>query len=127
MTVVEDNEAKKSDYRKFKIHTSTNDDNASLQEMISRRLKHEEWPLPNLIVVDGGQAQLNTATKKLREFNLEIPIVGVVKDEHHRPREIIGDEKMRHEHERGILLANSEAHRFAVLYHRLLRRKPLKR
>lgn len=127
MTVVEDNEAKKSDYRKFKIHTSTNDDNASLQEMISRRLKHEEWPLPNLIVVDGGQAQLNTATKKLREFNLEIPIVGVVKDEHHRPREIIGDEKMRHEHERGILLANSEAHRFAILYHRLLRRKPLKR
>ena len=123
MVVVENNEVKKSDYRKFKIRTSTNDDNASLREMLSRRFSHTEWPVPQLIVVDGGKAQLNTAEKALSEWGLSIPVVGVVKDEHHRPRAIIGDVRGRKDHERAILLANSEAHRFAITYHRTLRGK----
>ncbi len=121
MVVLEDGEVKKSDYRKFKIKTSTNDDNASLREMLRRRLEHKEWPIPNLIVVDGGRAQVNTAEKVLAERGLKIPIVGVVKDEHHRAREIIGDKTACTTHERAILLANSEAHRFAIVYHRKLR------
>lgn len=123
MVVVENNEVKKSDYRKFKIRTSTNDDNASLREILTRRFSHTEWPMPQLIVVDGGKAQLNTAEKALNEWGLKIPVVGVVKDEHHRPREIIGDRDSRSTHERAILLANSEAHRFAITYHRTLRGK----
>ncbi|MDD5152770.1 MAG: hypothetical protein PHS95_02080 [Candidatus Pacebacteria bacterium] len=123
MVVMEDGEAKKSDYRKFKISTSTNDDNASLHEILSRRFSHNEWPMPKLIVVDGGKAQVNTAEKALAEWGITIPVVGVVKDEHHKAREIIGDKNLKVTHERAIVLANSEAHRFAIGYHRDLRRK----
>ncbi len=147
MVVLEDGEVKKSDYRKFKIKTSTNnsvlygsayvphgaDDNASLRELLSRRFGHTEWPMPNLIVVDGGKAQVNTAEKVLAESGLVIPVVGVVKDEHHKAREIIGENTKGHPrvtlgipNERAILLANSEAHRFAIAYHRQLRGKILK-
>lgn len=123
MVALEDNEPKKSDYRKFKIRTSTNDDNASLREILERRFEHAEWPMPKLIVVDGGNAQVNTAEKALKEWGIAIPVVGVVKNERHRPREIIGDASARKNHERAILLANNEAHRFAIAYHRTLRGK----
>ncbi len=134
MVVLEDGEVKKSDYRKFKIKTSTNDDNASLREILSRRFGHAEWPMPNLIVVDGGKAQVNTAEKVLTERSLKIPVVGVVKDEHHRAREIISTAHAKVRplgsprsdlcvSEHLILLANSEAHRFAIAYHRTLRGK----
>ncbi|MEK7538406.1 MAG: GIY-YIG nuclease family protein [Patescibacteria group bacterium] len=126
MVVLEDGEPNKNAYRKFKIRTSTNDDNASLHEILERRFGHPEWLLPSLIVVDGGKAQVATAERALKEWGNVIPVVGVVKDEHHRAREILGDAKIRVAHERAILLANSEAHRFAIAYHRTLRRKPLK-
>jgi len=137
MVVLENGEAKKSDYRKFKIKTSTNDDNASLREMLERRFAHTEWPMPKLIVVDGGKAQVNTARKSLAEWGLGIPIVGVVKDEFHRPREILygkrsdlknlGSRSVLGVSERAILLANSEAHRFSIAYHRTVRSKTMKR
>ncbi|OHA83974.1 MAG: hypothetical protein A2481_03420, partial [Candidatus Yonathbacteria bacterium RIFOXYC2_FULL_47_9] len=127
MVVLEDGEVKKSDYRKFKIKEATNDDNAALREMLERRFSHTEWPMPKLIVVDGGKAQVNTAQKALTEWGLGIPVVGVVKDEHHRPREIIGDARARTAHDRAILVANSEAHRFAITYHRTVRGKTMKR
>lgn len=123
MVVVEDNEPKKSDYRKFKIKTSTNDDNASLREILERRFNHSEWPMPKLIVVDGGKAQVNTAKRALKECGIAVPIVGVVKDEHHRPKGFLGDKAIVESRNRAILLANSEAHRFAINYHRNLRGK----
>ena len=123
MVVVEDNEPKKSDYRKFKIRTSTNDDNASLREILERRFAHAEWPMPKLIVVDGGIAQVNTAERALKEYGIAIPVVGVVKDERHKPKNIIGDKAVASAHDRAILLANSEAHRFAVGFHRKIRGK----
>lgn len=123
MVVLEDNEPKKSDYRKFKIKTSTNDDNASLREMLERRFNHTEWSMPKLIVVDGGKAQVNTAEKTLKEWGIQIPVVGVVKDERHKPKGFIGNEIIVQERDRVILLANSEAHRFAIGFHRQLRGK----
>ncbi|MDO8604868.1 MAG: GIY-YIG nuclease family protein [bacterium] len=123
MVVLEDNEPKKSDYRKFKIHTSKNDDNASLREVLERRFNHSEWPMPKLIVVDGGTAQVNTAEKALKEWGIMIPVVGVVKDEHHKPKGFLGDKTLIKTHDRAILLANSEAHRFAIGFHRQLRGK----
>lgn len=127
MVVVEQGEAVKNAYRKFKIRTSKNDDNASLYEMLTRRFAHTEWPFPSLIVVDGGKAQVSTARRVLEEQGIVIPVVGVVKDEHHKAREVVGDATMRATEERAILLANSEAHRFAITYHRTLRGKFLKR
>lgn len=123
MVVVEDNEPKKSDYRKFKIKTSANDDNASLREILERRFNHPEWPMPKLIVVDGGKAQVNTAEKALKEWGIGIPVVGVVKDEHHKPKGFLGDKTVIESRDRSILLANSEAHRFAIGFHRQLRDK----
>lgn len=116
MTVVENGEMKSSDYRKFKLSKEQNDDVGSLREVLERRLGHDEWPLPNLIAVDGGKGQVNVAKKVLAERLLAIPVVGVVKDERHRPREIIGDKAFKISREKEILLANSEAHRFAIGY-----------
>jgi len=123
MVVVEDNEPKKSEYRKFKIKTSTNDDNASLREILERRFNHPEWPMPKLIVVDGGKAQVNTAEKAIREWGIRIPVVGVVKDDRHKPKGFLGDKAVVETRDRAILLANSEAHRFAIGFHIQLRGK----
>jgi len=124
MVVIEGREVKKSDYRKFKIKNSKKgDDTGALKEVITRRLGHNEWQLPTLIVVDGGVAQKNTALKVLKEYGYQIPVVSVVKDERHRPREILGEKRFRIKYEKEILLVNSEAHRFAVQYHRKLRSK----
>ena len=124
MVVVDDREINKSEYRKFKIKSFVGvDDTRALREILERRLAHSEWQYPELIVVDGGKAQVNIAEKVLKESGIEIPVVGVVKDERHRPREILGDMRLRRTHEEEILLANSEAHRFAIKYHRFRRSK----
>lgn len=124
MTVVEDGEVNKSEYRKFIIRGVDGiNDTLALKEVLTRRLKHNEWRLPNLIVVDGGIAQKNAADNILKEYGISIPIFSVVKDERHRPREILGDKISRTKHENEILLANNEAHRFAITAHRSRRRK----
>ena len=123
MTVVEGGLAQKSEYRKFKIQTAkAGDDPGALREILSRRLGHNEWPLPRVIAVDGATAQINAAQKVLLELGVGIPVVGVVKDEKHRPREIRGTKETIAGRERDILLANAEAHRFAIGYHRKKRR-----
>ncbi len=124
MTVVEDGAAITDEYRKFRIRTAKpGDDAGALQEILSRRLTHTEWKPPRLIVVDGGSAQMNAAKKALAECGMQIPVVGVVKDEKHRPRSIQGDRAHIAGRERDILLANAEAHRFAIGYHRARSRK----
>lgn len=123
MTVVEDGQVAQSEYRKFKIKINPGiDDTGALREILTRRLGHIEWPMPNLIVVDGAQAQINVVSKVLKEKGLNIDIVSVVKDDHHKAREILGDKTTTQKHSRAILLANSEAHRFAIGFHRKLRR-----
>jgi len=125
MTVVNDGEVDKSQYRKFKIRADKNDDIKNLKELISRRLEHPEWRFPNLVVVDGGKAQLNAAKSLLEKSGLDfVKVVSVVKDERHKAREILPKSKILNpKSERAILLANAEAHRFAINYHRLLRSK----
>jgi excinuclease ABC subunit C len=123
MTVVQDGEINKSEYRKFKINKSVQDDIAGLKEILERRLAHKEWILPQIIVVDGGKAQIKIARKILKNNNLEIPVLSVVKDEHHKPRAVLGDKIISQKYSDSILLANSEAHRFAINYHKNLRNK----
>jgi excinuclease UvrABC nuclease subunit len=126
MTVVEGGLANKMEYRKFILRDSKGgDDPGSLKEILSRRLGHNEWPMPKLIVVDGHTAQMNAAKRVLDQYGLKIPVVGVVKDEKHRPRSIAGDRDTIKDRERDILLANAEAHRFAISYHRKKTRKNL--
>lgn len=125
MTVVRDGQLVKDAYRKFKINTSTNDDVASLKEVLSRRLEHPEWPLPRVFVVDGGTAQLRVAQRVLKTAGVVIPIVGVVKNDAHKADHLIGDSRAIKAYEHDILLANAEAHRFAITWHRKRRERRL--
>ncbi|MSU44661.1 hypothetical protein EXS45_00545 [Candidatus Nomurabacteria bacterium] len=124
MTVVEDGEVVKSEYKKFKIKTQTGaNDTGALKEILERRLAHTEWPYPSLVVVDGGIAQLNAANVVLKGLEVDIPVVSVVKDERHKPKAINGKEEIVKINKGAILLANSEAHRFAIAYHKKMRNK----
>jgi len=124
MTVVDKGKADRSEYRKFKINNfSKSNDTGALKEVLERRLKHSEWPNPQLIVVDGSTAQKNTAERVLTSFKMSIPVVGVVKDSRHKPVRIIGSKKLIETNKFEILLANSESHRFAISYHRNKRKQ----
>ena len=121
MVVIEDGLPKKSDYRKFAIKTLCRGDTDALKEVLERRLADSEWPLPRLFVVDGGVGQFKAFSSVLENTAIEIPVVAVVKNERHQPKEILGDKKIARANERDIILANSEAHRFAIAYHKKLR------
>jgi excinuclease ABC subunit C len=88
---------------------------------LERRLEHTEWDLPKIIVVDGGKAQKNIMEKVLDDAGVRIPVVSVVKDERHKPKEILGEKSIREMYEKQIILANSESHRFALSFHRKAR------
>jgi len=119
MTVVEGGEPKPSKYRKFKIKSLEKaNDPAALKEMLSRRLQHIEWGMPQLIVVDGAAAQKNVVEKVLKNYNLMIPVVAVVKNDKHKPERIIAPKSVLDKFELDILLANAESHRFAISFHR---------
>ncbi|CAN5695909.1 excinuclease ABC subunit UvrC [soil metagenome] len=129
MVAIENSMPLKSDYRMFKIQglggKSTNDDIASLREILSRRLGHSEWPLPKAFVIDGGKTHKKAAEALLKEVGIGIPVVAVVKDERHRPREVLGGLRA------GItdadaVLANSEAHRFSLARHRAARTRQMR-
>lgn len=124
MTVVEDGLAHKKEYRSFRIRgaggKSQNDDIASLKEILSRRLGHPEWPMPKAFIVDGGKTHKKAAETLLAELGIGIPVIAVVKDEKHRPREVIGAFRAGIT-EADAVLANAEAHRFAVSLHRKAR------
>lgn len=122
MTAVSDGALDKNKYRKFRLRLPHGgDDLAALIEVLRRRFSHREWAFPDLVVVDGGVTQKNTAEKVLHEFKVDIPVAAVVKDEHHKARHILGEQRIVHDYHREILLANAESHRFAIRYHRRLR------
>src|SRR3989344_6112242 len=79
--------------------------------------------LVNLIVVDGGTAQINVTKSILALLNIDVPVVSVLKDERHKPKDILGNKNFAVKYKREILLANSEAHRFAIAYHKNVRAK----
>jgi excinuclease ABC subunit C len=123
MVSVKEGEPDKDMYRKFKIkEAGAGDDSACLREILERRLRRGEWELPDLIVVDGGVIQRNAALFVLEKMNLNIPVVGVVKDDRHKPKEIIGDLQLKEKYKKEILLANAEAHRFAVEFQKKRRK-----
>jgi excinuclease UvrABC nuclease subunit len=124
MTVVRGSTAWKDGYRMFKIKTvDGSNDPAALREVLTRRLNHPEWGMPDLIVVDGNKVQIQVAEEVLRSVKLDIPIVSVVKDDRHKARAILGDPKIVEGKKNAILLANAEAHRFAIDYHKKTRAK----
>ncbi len=124
MVVIEDGIPEKDEYRKFNIKTVKGaNDPASLKEMFLRRLGHTEWQYPGIIVVDGNEIQLNVVEQALKALKITIPVVAVVKDEKHKASKILGDRNLILSYRDQILLANSEAHRFAIAFHRQKRGK----
>ncbi len=121
MVVVEDGELNKSQYRKFKIKIDKNNDVGNLKEVLERRFNHAEWKFPNVVVVDGGMAQINVAKRIIGDRKTKV--VSVVKDSKHKAREIYPIGSSSVVDTKAILLANAEAHRFALSYHRRLRGK----
>jgi excinuclease ABC subunit C len=128
MVVFEKAAPAKNLYRKFKTKIEGKpNDYAMLKEVLQRRLKHQEWSLPDLILIDGGKGQLSAALKILQKFKKNIPVVSLAK----KRNELYLPNKKN-----PILLKNlppsifqtliqvrDEAHRFAISYHRQLRIK----
>jgi excinuclease ABC subunit C len=112
----------KSEYRRFRIRTVVGaDDVAMLKEVLRRRFRHS-WPLPDLVLIDGGRGQVNAAKSVLAEFGLKIPVVGLAKGPTRKRNEFIGI--LPGGLEKGALIKlRDEAHRFALRYHRTLRHK----
>ena len=131
MVVFVDGKPKKSEYRKFKIHSiEGQNDFASMQEVVKRRyerLLRENGELPNLIMVDGGKGQLSSAVEVLNTLGMKtIPILGLAKklEEVFLPRQSEPVQLPRTSS--GLRLMQQirdEAHRFAVTYHRVVRSK----
>lgn len=129
LTVWQDGSIAKDEYKHFKLkgdQANRSNDTANLAEILQRRFKHDEWRTPDVIVVDGGQAQINIAKKVLAENKQKIEIVSVVKDDKHQAREILGNLKLKTKYKEAILEVNSEAHRFALAYHRKIFRRMVK-
>lgn len=142
MVVFEDGDAKKSDYRKFRIKSVIGpDDYSSLKEVIERRFRRgvEEKKedknssfsnFPDLIMMDGGKGQVNAAKEILDKLKLNIEICGLVKDDFHRTRGIIYKNEefnvdLNSRAYKMIYKIQEEAHRFAINYHRNLRSKTM--
>ncbi|MBI2012431.1 excinuclease ABC subunit UvrC [Candidatus Curtissbacteria bacterium] len=121
-------QAEKSSYRRFRIKfTKKPDDYQMLREVLTRRFRND-WPKPDLIIVDGGRGQLNIALSTLEKFNLKIPVVSLAKrfEEIYVPHRIIPVSLPKESLARQLAQAiRDEAHRFAIKYHRLLRSKAL--
>lgn len=133
MTVIENGELSKNEYKKFIIRTQDkSNDTGALEEVLSRRFRHTrpngssgraEWGIPNLIVMDGSTAQINVAKKVLNHYQFKIPVVSAVKDDKHKAKAIMGDPDIIKKYKKEILLINSEAHRFAIAFHKKRRNK----
>lgn len=123
MVVMENGMLKKSDYRKFTIQNSKGNDLGALSEILDRRLKHQDWIFPDIIVVDGGLAQLNIAKKSINQTNTKVNIIAVTKDNKHKAKAIMGEENLVYKYKKEILLINNEAHRFAIKFHKDKRSK----
>lgn len=147
MIVFEDGKAKNSDYRRFRIKTVKNaNDYDSMREILERRFSHglkeikeiQERQLkfssgkfsnfPDLIMMDGGKGQVNVALEVLQKLGINIPVCGLVKDDHHATRGIIYNNKELIINRTSNLMqmirrVQDEVHRFAITYHRSLRDK----
>lgn len=134
MVVYVDGKPSKQDYRKFKIKFANEaDDYDYMREVLYRRylrVLRDDLPRPDLIVIDGGKGQVNVCKEVLASLNLSIRVIGLVKNEKHKTSEVLDGDTMsylkikkRSQAFRLLVAIQEEVHRFAITYHRQLRRK----
>lgn len=130
MVVFTGGEPDKNEYRKFKIRTVVDaNDIAMLKEVLRRRFGND-WPLPDLILVDGGRGQVNAARSALAERGLKISVVGIAKGPERKKNDFISSasayrmrppELSEANFKKLLVCVRDEAHRFAIGYHKKLR------
>jgi excinuclease ABC subunit C len=128
-----DGKPDKKNYRRFRIRTVAGiDDPASIGEIVRRRydrLSREGAALPDLVIIDGGRGQLSAAHGAIADLGLSIPVIAISKPEEeiHRPGRL-GPLPLGKKDPASLLIRaiRDEAHRFAVAYHHLLRRKQVR-
>lgn len=126
MVVLTHGEIDKSQYRKFKIQiTGKPDDFAMHAEMMRRRLKHKEWPLPQLFLIDGGRGQVRASFEEMEKAGVNVPVFGLAKQMEwlYPPDGEVVKLPKRHLGLRLLQKIRDESHRFAITYHRKLRAK----
>lgn len=142
MVVFEKAKPKKSAYKKFNIKSFVGqDDYGSMAEVLTRRFTEYKKAsggddsvsasfarLPDLILLDGGKGQVSAVMPVLKELGIDVPVFGMVKDEHHRTRAIVSEEgeiaiKPNQSVFRFITQIQDEVHRFAISFHRSKRKK----
>lgn len=139
MVVYFQGKKERKDYRKFKIKSVEGpDDYASMREVLTRRIKRlldenttgSFAKSPDLIIMDGGKGQVNIAIEVLKKFRLNIKVIGLVKDDKHRTRAIVIDNREIDIDKdsaiyRFLFDIQEEVHRFAINYHNTVRKKNL--
>ena len=132
MVVFDDFLPNKDLYRKYKISTEVKDDLNAMREVIYRRyykVLMEEDAAPDLIVIDGGELQVKVVREVLSSLNLNIPIIGLKKDDKHRTNSLIDQDlntiEVNNKSNLFLFLTKiqDEVHRFAITYHRNIKSK----
>ena len=129
MIVLTNGKKDKKEYRRYKIKTVIgSNDYDSMAEIVERRLKYGN--LPDLILLDGGKGQVSSVKKVLDKYNVEIPLWGMYKDDKHKTKGLISQEKEIKLDKttnlyRFVAGIQEEVHKYAISYHRSLRNKSL--
>lgn len=129
MVVFTNGKKDKKEYRRYKIKTVIGpNDYGSMAEIVERRLKYGD--LPDLMLLDGGKGQVSSVKKVLDKYNVEIPLWGMYKDDKHRTKGLISQEKeieldRTSNLYRFVASIQEEVHNYAISYHRSLRNKSL--
>ena len=129
MVVFTNGKKDKKEYRRYKIKTVIGpNDYDSMAEIVERRLKYGDFP--DLMLLDGGKGQVSAVKKVLDKYNVEIPLWGMYKDDKHRTKGLISQEKQIELDKtsnlyRFVASIQEEVHNYAITYHRSLRNKSL--
>lgn len=129
MVVFTNGKKDKKEYRRYKIKTVIGpNDYDSMAEIVERRLKYGDFP--DLMLLDGGKGQVSAVKKVLNKYNVEIPLCGMYKDDKHRTKGLISQEKeieldRTSNLYRFVASIQEEVHNYAISYHRSLRNKSL--
>lgn len=128
MVVFENGAPAKAEYRKFKIKSVEGpNDVASMRETLMRRFKHDEWRMPDLILIDGGLPQVHAAEEVMHHLNIQIPVVGIAKGAQRKRNDIICSQvslelcELCRKYVDLLAQVRDEAHRFAITFHKSVR------
>ena len=133
MVVFKNGKPSKNDYRKYKISVDKNDDYHMMKEVIYRRYFRcivDKEEMPDLIILDGGLNQINACKEVLNTLNLNIKVVGLKKDNHHRTNALLDSDTLKTYDLTGhddvfnyLTRIQDEVHRFVITYHKTIRSK----